>query len=91
MKVYIKTLFVILFCLGILIPFASSNPDGLEKVAETLGAEEPESDLASPMPDYTVPLIENDYLSTFIAGVIGVFLVLGATLLLGKFMTKSGE
>jgi hypothetical protein len=40
------------------------------------------------MPDYTVPTIENPYLSTLVAGIVGVFLVLGAALMLGKTMTK---
>ena len=41
------------------------------------------------MPDYTVPIVDNEYSSTLIAGVIGVFLVLGAGLLLGKAIAKS--
>jgi hypothetical protein len=40
------------------------------------------------MPDYTVPIIEHEYSSTLIAGVIGVFLVLGAGLFLGKAIAK---
>jgi hypothetical protein len=88
MNGYIKALLLILVCLAILIPFASGNPDGLEKVAENLGIEENESEAAGLMPDYTVPTIENPYLSTLVAGIVGVFLVLGAALMLGKTMTK---
>ena len=88
MKGYVKALFLILVCLGVLIPFVSSDPDGLEKVAETLGVEATESPSAGLMPDYTVPAVENAYSSTLAAGVIGVFLVLGATLVLGKSMAK---
>lgn len=83
MKGYVKALILILVCLAVLIPFASSDPDGLEKVAETLGIEETESPSASPMPDYTVPTIENSYISTLAAGILGTFLVLGAALVLG--------
>ena len=89
MKGYIKALILILVCLAILIPFASSDPDGLEKVAETLGVEETESPSEGIMPDYTVPVVENEYGSTLIAGVVGVFLVLGAAFVLGKSMTKT--
>jgi cobalt/nickel transport protein len=88
MKGYVKALILILVCLAVLIPFASTDPDGSEKVAETLGVEETESPSAGLMPDYTVPAVENAYNSTLAAGVIGVFLVLGAALVLGKSMAK---
>ena len=91
MKGYLKALILILVCLAALIPFASSDPDGLEKVAETLGVEEKESPSEGIMPDYTVPVVENEYGSTLIAGVVGVFLVLGAAFVLGKSMTKTGK
>jgi len=86
---YIKALILILVSLAILIPLASSSPDGLEKVAETLGVDESESSVTSLMSDYVVPGVENEYGSTLLAGVAGVFLVLGAALVLGKSMTKS--
>ena len=91
MKGYLKALVLILFCLAVLIPFASSYPDGLEKVAETLEVEETEASFEALMPDYTVPVIENEYGSTLIAGIVGVFLVLGAALVLGKSMAKSSK
>ena len=91
MKGYIKALILILVGLTILIPFASRDPDGLEKVAETLGIEETKSTSAGLMPDYTVTAVENTYSSTLAAGVIGVFLVLGATILLGKTITKPSK
>jgi PDZ domain-containing secreted protein len=91
MKGYFKALILILVCLSVLIPFASSDPDGLEKVAKTLGVEENESSSAGIMPDYTVPVVENESVSTFIAGVVGVFLVLGAAFVLGKSMRKPAK
>jgi hypothetical protein len=91
MKGYFKALILILVCLALLIPFASGYPDGLEKVAKNLGIEETESRVAGLMPDYTVPTIENSYLSTLAAGVLGVFLVIGAALVLGMTMTKTNR
>jgi cobalt/nickel transport protein len=88
MKGYVNALILILVCLAVLIPFASSDPDGLEKVAETVAIEETETSSVGLMPDYTVPAVENTYSSTLAAGVIGIFLVLGATLVLGKSITK---
>jgi cobalt/nickel transport system permease protein len=66
-------------------PWASPWPDGLEKVAETLGfadraAERPL--VPSPLPDYAVPGIVPEALTTAVAGLIGVavvfLIVLGA-------------
>jgi cobalt/nickel transport protein len=84
MKNYLKAVVIILVCLAVLIPLASSDPDGLEQVAETLGIEETEPASSGIMPDYTVPGIQNEYGSTLIAGVFGIFLVLGLTILVGK-------
>jgi hypothetical protein len=91
MKGYIKVLILILVCLAVMIPLASSDPDGLEKVANALGVEETGPQSAGLMPDYTVPVVENSYGSTLIAGIIGVFLVIGAALVLGKSMTKPAK
>jgi len=90
-KSYVKALILILVCLAVLIPFASNDPDGLEKATETLGVEETESPSTGLMPNYAVTLVENAYSSTFIAGVTGVFLVLVAALVLGKSMEKHTE
>jgi len=91
MNSYVKTLIIILICLAIMIPLASSSPDGLEMVIENLDVDESKSPTKSLMSNYTIPIVENEYFSTLIAGVAGVFLVLGAALVLGKSMTKSAE
>jgi cobalt/nickel transport system permease protein len=76
-------------------PFASSAPDGLEKVAESAGfsalAEEAPVLSTSLLPDYTVPGVEAEEVSTGLAGVLGtagVFLAgLGLVKLLGRRTT----
>ncbi|MEM3702808.1 MAG: PDGLE domain-containing protein [Candidatus Bathyarchaeia archaeon] len=88
MKGYIKAIILILAGLAILIPFASSYPDGLEKVAETLKVEEMEPFWKGPMPDYSLPTIENQYLSTLGAGFCGVLIVLTASFVLGTAASK---
>lgn len=59
-------------------PLADPNPDGLERVAEDKGfievAEDPSYEI---LPDYTIPFIENEALTTILAGAIGVLLVAG--------------
>ncbi|MDI3480703.1 MAG: cobalt/nickel transport protein [Tepidanaerobacteraceae bacterium] len=61
----------------ILSPFASTHPDGLERVAENLSFAEKGGSAAawfSPMPDYTVPGISNERISTALAGVTGTII-----------------
>ncbi len=89
MKGYLKALILILFCLAILIPFASDFPDGLEKVAETLGVEENDQPWIGLMPDYKLPTIEIPYISTLIAGIFGVCLVFCVAFLFGVAINKT--
>lgn len=90
MKRYLKALILILVCLAVLIPFASNFPDGLEKVAETLGKEHTLT-WTGLMPDYTLPTIDDPYVSTLLAGTFGIFLVLGVAFALGIAVTKSDK
>lgn len=60
-------------------PFASPNPDGLEKVAERKAFLD-EGKLAgiqkgSPIPDYAFPGVENERLATGLAGFVGTLAV----------------
>ncbi|MEM3443080.1 MAG: PDGLE domain-containing protein [Candidatus Bathyarchaeia archaeon] len=92
MKAYFVALILILVSLSILLPFASDFPDGLERVAEDLGVEEHEPFWKGLMPDYTIPTIENPYLSTFTAGVVGIIFVVCFTFIFAVAATKpNGE
>jgi len=75
MKGITKAIVLIIIGLAVLIPFASTYPDGLEKVAESLGIEEPEPMWSGLMPDYTFLFTENSYMTRLISGLIGLFLV----------------
>ncbi|MDR2860911.1 MAG: PDGLE domain-containing protein [Elusimicrobiota bacterium] len=55
--------------------FASTRPDTLESVAETHGFAQRAKETISLFSDYTVPFISNEFLSTFIAGLIGLILL----------------
>lgn len=58
---------------AMLSPFASGFPDGLEWVAEKYQfLHESAPAFVSPLPDYTVPVISNQTLTTGLAGLIGV-------------------
>ncbi|MEM2447158.1 MAG: PDGLE domain-containing protein [Candidatus Bathyarchaeia archaeon] len=89
MKGYIKALVLILVGFAVMLPLASTYPDGLETVAETLGVEESEPLWRGLMPDYTLPTIENPYLSTLLAGLFGTFLVLALSFALGKVLSRT--
>jgi cobalt/nickel transport system permease protein len=76
----------------LLSPFASGNPDGLERVAEDLGFLE--SGLQTPfqiLPDYTVPFLGDTGLSTVLAGAVGVLVLLGLVILVGRNLQNKKE
>lgn len=90
-KFYIGGLLVSLLLAGFLSFYASSHPDGLEKVAEEIGFIETAKDPAtagSALADYGVAGVENERASVGIAGVIGVaatgVVATGLFLYLGK-------
>jgi len=68
-------------------PYASSSPDGLEKVAQDKGfAGKGEGDPAwkhSPLPDYSVKGVGNEKASTGLSGLIGVLITLAVATALG--------
>ena len=67
-----------------LAPNASAQPDGLERVAEDQGFADRAQDAPhSLLPDYTIPGVEDETLSTILAGVIGVAVVAAIALLAG--------
>jgi len=82
------------FCPGLLIialllltPFASSFPDGLEKVAHDLGFISAEKHIGKAlMPEYTVPMLGDNGVSTIIAGLVGAGVLLLIFWLINKIM-----
>ena len=72
----------------VLVPLASSDPDGLQRVAEDQGFIGAARDaLFSIIPDYTVPRLDGN-LSRILAGLIGVVIVFLAMILLGRFLAR---
>jgi len=65
---------------ALLSPLASSDPDGLERVAEDKEfierAEDPGYEI---LPDYSIPGVDNEAVSTILAGIAGVLIVAGLT------------
>jgi PDGLE domain len=73
----------------ILAPLASSDPDGLERVAEDSGFLASAQDaLYSILPDYSVPGVEDGTLTTILAGLIGLAIVFMLMWGLGVVLTR---
>jgi len=77
---------------ALLSPLASSNPDGLERVAEDKGfVHQSKAYLSSPIPDYLVPGLKNESAATSAAGIIGTVLTFGIMYGLGKLVAKKSR
>jgi cobalt/nickel transport protein len=90
-KKYLATTAMVIIFLAVFIPFASSSPDGLQKVATSMGINEPEPAWHGLMCDYSVNALGNTYVSTLAAGVLGILMVLVASLVLGAAITKRNQ
>jgi hypothetical protein len=65
---------------ALLSPLASSDPDGLERVAEDEGfLDEAKDPPYKVIADYVFPGVENDSVATILAGVLGVVIVAALT------------
>lgn len=81
---WITGIFIAMVVVVVLAPAASSDPDGMEKVAVDEGfIDEGEDPRYEWLPDYTVPGIENEYWSTVVSGIIGVGIMFAVLVLLG--------
>lgn len=84
-KFYLVASLVTLLLAGVLSFYASSSPDGLEKVAERIGFIDTAKEHAisdSPLADYGVKGVDNDRVSVGLSGVIGVLITGGVAYLI---------
>jgi hypothetical protein len=73
----------------VLAPLASSDPDGLERVAEDIGfAASGEAAPFELLPDYSVPFVDDGPASLILAGLIGVGLLLVIAWSLGRLLAR---
>ena len=73
----------------LLSPLASTNPDGLERVAEDMGfLHLGQSAPFQILPDYTVPFLGQTPLSTIVAGAVGALVLLGLMIVIGQGLRK---
>ena len=71
----------------LLSPFASADPDGLNRVAEDLGFINAATSGTGPLTGYVVPFLANASISKIAAGALGVLVVLGLTFFAGRTLS----
>jgi hypothetical protein len=90
----ITGLAIALFLAIFISPFASLDPDGLEKVAQDKGfmehakEEGAASRESSPIPDYAIPGIKNEKIATGLAGLIGTVIIFLIGIFFAKLLSK---
>jgi cobalt/nickel transport system permease protein len=75
-------------------PFASGRPDGLERVAATLGFEHrafSQAVVPPLMPDYRWPGSGSAVAGTILAGLVGTLVVFGLSIILARFLSRRTE
>ena len=73
-------------------PLASSDPDGLERVAEDEEFLDEAKDAPyEVIPDYLFPGVEDESVATILAGVLGVLIVAALTLLVAFVLRRTGR
>lgn len=90
-KFYWAFFFVAIALAGGVSYYASSHPDGLEKVAENEGFLETAKDSAvsgSPLADYGITGLANERLSVGLSGIAGVLVTAIVGMLLFKILKK---
>jgi cobalt/nickel transport system permease protein len=74
----------------LLAPFASADPDGLERVAEDLGFLERAQDTPFQLlPDYTIPGLHDPTVATVVAGLAGVAIVVGVVAAIARLARRA--
>jgi cobalt/nickel transport system permease protein len=76
----------------VLAPLASSDPDGLERVAIDAGfAEQGTAAAYEILPDYSVPILGDGPLSLVLAGLIGILAIVAAVWFIGRLLTRRAQ
>jgi len=74
-------------------PFASSSPDGLEKLTETKGFSEKGKGWKvwqyAPFSEYAIPWIKNEKVSTALSGLVGTVAIFFIGMGIGKLIKRS--
>jgi hypothetical protein len=73
-------------------PLASSDPDGLERVAEDEEFLDEAKDAPyEVIPDYLFPGVENENVATVLSGAVGVLIVAALTFVVASILRRTGR
>jgi cobalt/nickel transport system permease protein len=75
----------------LLSPLASTDPDGLNRVAMNLGFIQTAKSGAGPLAGYTVPFLANTSAAKIAAGALGALVVLATAFLAGRNLQKKSQ
>lgn len=89
-KKWIGLLLLTIVIAFLIAPFASSHPDGLERVAQNHGFQDGahEGFKWSPFPEYEAEPFSSEILKVGLSGIVGVALMLILLYVLGKFIER---
>jgi len=86
---WVYTGIVISLLVVLLSPFASADPDGLERVAKDIGfLALGQSSPYEILPDYTIPFLGETALSTVVAGAVGALVLLSLMIIIGGMLKR---
>ena len=80
---------IIVLALFLYIPTYIAGPDGLEAVFDTYGFAPPEASWVGIFPDYTIPGIMNEWITSLFAGILGTLIVFAVAYGLGKLVVNT--
>ena len=80
---------IVVLVVVVLAPLASSDPDGLERVAEDNGfIGQAQNVVGGLFGDYGIPGIDDPTVSTILSGLLGVGILLGVVYLVGRVLAR---
>ena len=77
---------IIVLAVFLYVPTYIAGPDGLETFFETYGFTPPTQLWGGLLPNYTIPWIMNEWLTSFLSGVLGTLIVFAVAHFLGKVL-----
>jgi cobalt/nickel transport system permease protein len=88
-RVWVAGIAIAALVVIVLAPLASRDPDGLERVASDVGFIDRATNFVSGLlSGYEIPGIGDPVLGTILSGLLGLAIVVGAVLLLGRLVAR---
>jgi len=79
---------IVILAVFLFVPVYIAGPDGLEAVFQTYGFTPLYQIWSGLIPDYQIPWIANEWVTSLLAGILGILIVFAITYSLGKLMVR---